>query len=263
MTDDLISFDDGAAYERMMGVWSRLVGEEFLTWLAHPQGLRWIDVGCGNGAFTALLAERCAPASILGVDPSEGQLRFASARPHAGEARFQSGAAVPLPAETDAFDAAVMALVLFFTPDPAGAVEEMRRVTRPGGLIAAYVWDLLEPGGFPMRPLQEELLAHGVAPVLPPSAEVSRDTALRSVWEGAGLVDVRTRAITVRRTFESFDVFWSTVEIALGMAPASRALASDTRAAVREGLRARLAGGGEGPVSYTSRANAVAGRVSG
>ena len=66
-----IRFDDGAAYERYMGKWSQLAGEAFLDWLAPAPGLRWLDVGCGNGAFTEMLAERCAPASVKGIDPSE------------------------------------------------------------------------------------------------------------------------------------------------------------------------------------------------
>src|SRR5258707_14760287 len=73
MAEPQIRFDDGAAYERMMGQWSRLAGEIFLDWLAPLAGLRWIDIGCGNGAFTELLVERCAPAEVQGIDPSEGQ----------------------------------------------------------------------------------------------------------------------------------------------------------------------------------------------
>ena len=78
-----IRFDDGASYERYMGVWSRLVGETFLSWLAPSPGLRWIDIGCGNGAFTEQIVERCAPAEVQGVDPSEAQLVFARSRPGA------------------------------------------------------------------------------------------------------------------------------------------------------------------------------------
>jgi len=77
MAETQIRFDDGAAYERMMGVWSRLAGDIFLDWLAPHAGLRWIDIGCGSGAFTQLLIERCAPAEVQGIDPSEGQLAFA------------------------------------------------------------------------------------------------------------------------------------------------------------------------------------------
>ncbi len=73
MAEQKIRFDDGEAYEQMMGIWSRSVGEVFLDWLAPLPGLRWIDVGCGNGAFTEVLVERCAPVEVQGIDPSEGR----------------------------------------------------------------------------------------------------------------------------------------------------------------------------------------------
>src|SRR5215471_21433649 len=91
MTEQHIRFDDGAAYERMMGRWSQLAGAIFLDWLAPPAGLRWLDVGCGNGAFTELLVERCAPATVYGIDPSEGQLAFARTRAAARVAQFCQG----------------------------------------------------------------------------------------------------------------------------------------------------------------------------
>ena len=96
-----IRFDDGASYERYMGVWSRLVGETFLSWLAPSPGLRWIDIGCGNGAFTEQIVERCAPAEVQGVDPSEAQ-PFARSRPAARLAEFRQGDAMALPFPTAA-----------------------------------------------------------------------------------------------------------------------------------------------------------------
>src|ERR1700733_12414745 len=116
MSDQKIRFEDGASYERMMGTWSRLVGIDFLHWLAPGSGLRWIDVGCGNGAFTELLIERCAPSEIHGIDPSEGQLAFARSRPGVQMAKFHQGHAMELPFSGSRFDAAVMALVIFFVP---------------------------------------------------------------------------------------------------------------------------------------------------
>ena len=67
---DEIRFDDGASYELLMGRWSLLVGERFLDWIGVPGGARWLDVGCGNGAFTEMLVERCAPVAVNGIDPS-------------------------------------------------------------------------------------------------------------------------------------------------------------------------------------------------
>ena len=94
MTEPQIRFEDGAGYERMMGTWSRLAGHIFLDWLAPKPGLAWGDIGCGNGAFTELLVERCAPAAIEGIDPSEAQLSFARQRPAARLAKFHQGDAM-------------------------------------------------------------------------------------------------------------------------------------------------------------------------
>jgi ubiquinone/menaquinone biosynthesis C-methylase UbiE len=185
MAEQQIRFDDGAAYERMMGNWSRLAGDMFLDWLAPRSGLRWIDIGCGNGAFTELLVERCAPAEIQGVDPSEAQLTFARARPAARVAKFRQGDAMALPFSEDRFDAAVMALVLFFVPDPAKGVAEMMRVVCPGGTVANYVWDMLG-GGVPLEPIQVEMRAMGVTPLLPPRTDASRMEALRGLVDGCG-----------------------------------------------------------------------------
>src|ERR1700733_700209 len=108
-----IRFDDGAAYERYMGKWSQLAGETFLDWLSPKPGLRWLDVGCGNGAFTEMLIERCAPASVQGIDPSEGQLTYPRTRPGSRAAQFRQGDAMAQPFPDDTFDAAVMPLVIF------------------------------------------------------------------------------------------------------------------------------------------------------
>src|SRR5215475_2100536 len=97
MAQTQFRFDDGAAYERYMGDWSRRAGTVFLDWLAAPSGLKWIDVGCGNGAFTELLVEKCAPTEVHGIDPSEAQLDFARKRPVARFAKFDSGDAMALP----------------------------------------------------------------------------------------------------------------------------------------------------------------------
>src|SRR5215218_8006076 len=199
MTDP-IRFDDGAAYERYMGKWSQLAGETFLDWLAPESGLRWLDVGCGNGAFTEMLVERCAPASVHGIDPSEGQLAYARTRSLSRAAEFRQGDAMALPFPDDSFDAAVMPLVIFFVPDPAKGVAEMARVLRPGGIAAAYAWDM-PGGGFPYKALLDELVALGVSVPMPPSPDASGIDAMRELWRGAGLDAVETRELTVQRIF--------------------------------------------------------------
>ena len=122
---------------------------------------------------------------------------------------------------SDRFDAAVMALVIFFVPDPARGVAEMVRVVCPGGTVATYAWDMLG-GGFPLEPIQVEMRAMGLTPVLPPSPGASRMDALRNLWTGAGLEAVETREITVQRTFADFDDFWTTSLLAAEHSPDGR-----------------------------------------
>ena len=208
MAETEIRFVDGATYDQGMGSWSRLVGEIFLDWLAPPQRWRWLDVGCGSGVVTELLMQRCAPADVQGIDPSEAQLAFARNRPGARGAVLQQGDAMALPFGDDRFDAAVMALVLFFVRDPAKGVAEMVRVVRPGGMVAAYAWDV-HNGGSPFSPIQTELRAMGVAQPVPPGSGVERVDALRDLWTGLGLQAVEMREITAQRSFPDFDAFWA------------------------------------------------------
>ena len=255
-----IRFEDGTAYDRAMGVWSQLAGEVFVDWLAPAAGLRWIDVGCGTGAFTELLVGRCAPGEIHGIDPSEAQLAFARARPGARGARFLHGEATALPFDNARFDAAVMALVIFFVPQPAKGVAEMVRVVCPGGMVATYAWDLLG-GGFPFAPIQAEIRALGVTPPLPPSASASRIESLRDLWTNAGLQALETREIRVQRTFADFDDFWSTSTITGSIGPSLAAMPASDVESLKVRLRARLPADAAGRITYGARANAIKGRV--
>ncbi|MGE3907096.1 MAG: class I SAM-dependent methyltransferase [Reyranellaceae bacterium] len=255
-----IRFDDGAAYEQMMGVWSRLVGEIFLDWLAPPPGLRWLDVGCGNGAFTEMLATRCAPAELQGIDPSAGQLAFARSRPALHQAHFEQGDALALPHPADRFDAAIMALVLVFLPEPARGVAEMARVVGPGGLVGAYMWDMTG-GGFPLDPIIDALRGMGAPPPRPPQVEASRAEMLQRMWKEAGLEQVETRTIEVRRSFADFDEFWRIKLTAPSLGPVVAAMDASDVEELKRRVRQRLPADSDGRIAYDARANAIKGRV--
>jgi len=260
MAEQKIRFDDGASYERMMGTWSQLAGEIFLDWLAPPLGLRWIDIGCGNGAFTELLVERCAPVEVQGIDPSEGQLAFARTRPATRLAAFHQGDSMALPYPADRFDAAIMALVIVFVPDPTKGIDEMVRVVRPGGTVATYVWDMFG-GGFPLEPILAEMRAMGLTPPSPPQMSASRMEALRDLWTGAGLEAVETREITVSRTFVDFDDFWMINLTGPTVGPAVAALASGEAEELKNRVRVRLPADIGRHITYGARANAIKGHL--
>lgn len=260
MEANQIRFTDGAAYERYMGKWSQVAGESFLGWLAPKAGLRWLDVGCGNGAFTEMLAERCSPVSVQGIDPSEEQLAFARTRPTARIAKFRQGDAMALPFPDDSFDAAVMPLVIFFVPDPAKGVAEMARVVRPGGFVMAYSWDM-PGGGFPYAPLLAEMRGMGVAVPAPPSPDASRMEALLELWAGAGLEAVETREIAVQRTFADFEDYWTTILTGPSVGPRLAAMAPGDIGLLKGRMRARLPEDASGRIACGARANAVKGRV--
>ena len=255
-----LTFEDGAAYEDFMGVWSRIAGEAFLPWLAPEPGWRWADVGCGNGAFTQLLVERCAPAEVHGIDPSDAQLAYARTRMPGAPIQWQQGDAMALPWPDRSFDAAVMALVIFFVPDPARGVAEMARVVRPGGSVSAYAWDLLG-GGFPFAAMSEEMAVLGVPPLWPPSAEAANIDALQASWAAAGLEQVETRAITLQRSFADYETFWRIAQTGPRVGPRLASMSPGDVALLKTRLHERLAPGADGSVTYSARANAVKGRV--
>lgn len=261
MSDAPAQFADGNAYERLMGRWSQIAGATFLDWLALPNGLKWLDVGCGNGAFTEVLIRKNAPAEVFGIDPSEGQLAYARTRPGTKLAKFQMAGAQDLPFADNSFDAAIMPLVISFVPDPVKAVAEMKRVVRPGGMIAAYMWDV-PGGGLPLEPIQAAMRSMGAPDANPPGFNASREDRMRAVWEQNGLTSVETRVIRIRVSYKDFDDFWTTNSVPVGPSGVAIAkLSPEKKEELKALMRKRLPTAPDGSISYEPFANAVKGRV--
>jgi ubiquinone/menaquinone biosynthesis C-methylase UbiE len=253
-------FADGKAYERLMGRWSRLAGEKFLDWVAAPKNLHWLDAGCGNGAFTEVLLARVSPASVIGVDPSEGQLAFARERAGTKGAEFRVGDAQALPFADNSFDAATMALVLVFIPDPLKAARELARVVRRGGIAATYMWEF--PDGFHLSPLSAAMQDLGHTPPQRPNVEASGRDAMRTIWKDAGFTALETEVIRIRVSFSSFEDFWDSNTVPVG--PSGKALSllsPSARERLRARLRERLPIAADGTIAYEAFANAVKGVV--
>jgi SAM-dependent methyltransferase len=253
---------EGSVYEPYVGRWSRLVAAKFLDWLAVPAGGRWLDVGCGTGAVTGTILAHAAPAEVLGVDPSEGFVGYARDHVTDPRARFEVASAAVLPCGDAEFDAVVSGLVLNFVPSPADAVAEMARVTRPGGTVAAYLWDYAG---------DMQLMRHfwDAAGESDPRAReldegarfpICRPEPLRALFGRAGLTDPTVAPIDVPTVFRDFDDYWTPFLGGQAPAPAyAMSLSEADRAALRERLRDRLPMAPDGTIGLMARTWAVRG----
>jgi ubiquinone/menaquinone biosynthesis C-methylase UbiE len=261
MSDTTVIFDDAAAYERFMGRWSRTVGDFFLDWVAPPRNARWLDVGCGTGIFTELVLNRCSPATMVAVDPAAGQIDYARKRPVARLAEFRVADAQSLPFSDQTFDLVASALVLNFIPNRARAVAEMRRVSRPGGVVAAYVWDFATERGTAW-PLARGMRQIGMEVPAVPGATYSSLDVLRLLFDQAGLEDIATRPIDITVTYSSFTDFWqSQVPPFTLNGKAIAALQEADHARLVQAVRAALPTDSQGQIAYPARANAIKARV--
>lgn len=255
---------DGEAYERYIGRWSRIVARRFIEWLAPQPGLSWHDVGSGTGALTATILELAAPASVVGVEPSEAFADAARASVTDSRVLFLNGTAEQLPMERSSVDAAVSGLVMNFVPDINAALAEQIRVVRPGGWVAGYVWDYAD-GMQLIRRFWDAAVA------LDPDARrldegvrfpITQSGPLEAAWQAAGLSDVMLIAIDVPTRFTDFDELWAPFESGVGPAPAyAAALPPDHRTRLRDHLSRLVPAGPDGSITLNARAWAVRGVV--
>ena len=252
-----IVFDDGDSYEKMMGAWSSEAGHRFLEWLDPEPNKAWLDVGCGTGAFAGLVARSSSPSSVIGVDPSPDQIA-AAIQNHGMKAHFLVGDAMALQFEADQFDVAIMALVIFFLPEPLHGVREMARVVKPGGTVGSYTWDALGKGG-PTRVISEELAKLDVQLPRAPNPEISRMEALEETWQQAGLTDIRKEEIIVTRKFDNFENYWTNSWLSPNLSKAKKGVSPDILAEAKARVRKHVEMGNE--VSISATANAIIGTV--
>jgi SAM-dependent methyltransferase len=252
----------GEAYEPYVGRWSRLVAGDFIDWLALPAGGRWLDVGCGTGALTQTILARAAPNNVTGVEPSDGFVSYALA--HTGDTRasFRLGDAQALPFADGTFDAVVAGLVLNFIPSPEKSAAEMKRVLRPGGTIAAYVWDY---GG------EMQLMRHfwNAAVALDPEAKnldegirfpICKPEPLFALFKDAGFDRIEGCVLDVPTTFKDFDDYWSPFLGGQGPAPTyCMGQTEDRRTKLRERIRSTLPIEKDGTIRLIARAFAIRG----
>jgi SAM-dependent methyltransferase len=260
------TWDDGEQYEPYVGRWSRLVAAEFLDWLDVPAGARWLDVGCGTGALSETILTRAHPAEVRGIDVSENLVAYA--KKQLPDARFAAelGDATALAFADGSFDAVVSGLVLNFVADQGGVAKELRRVAVPGGTVGAYVWDYA--GGMQMMRYFWDAAADLESAARHEDegerfAEIATMKGLGSLFDVAGLTDVRTRSIDIPTIFRDFDDYW--LPFLSGQAPAPAycmSLDEQARSELRQLLRVRLPVEADGTIRLTARAWAVRGMAS-
>jgi SAM-dependent methyltransferase len=254
----------GDAYEPYVGRWSRLVAREFVAWLGVTPNKDWLDVGSGTGALCEMILESASPRRVTGVDPSDGFVSFARRKVTDRRASFQVGDAQKLPVADGSFDVTVAGLVINFISDQTKAVSEMKRATRPQGIIGAYVWDYAGEMQMMRRFWDAAVATDPNAASLDEGRRfpVCHPEPLADLFRRAGLHDVITRPIDVPTNFRDFDDYWT--PFLGGQAPAPgycMSLSEDRRAALRDRIRANLPVNSNGSIHLTARAWAVRGTL--
>lgn len=192
----------------------------FLNWLQLPAGLHWLDLGCGTGALSEAIANNCRPGGLTGVEPSPEFLEKAKKK-LSGRGNFLPGSATSIPAQDDAVDVVVSGLALNFFPDLDAALVEMQRVLKPGGTMAAYVWDYADRMDF-LRIFWDTVLE--TDPGSKALDEGARFTIcnrmeLEKAFSGIGLAKVETAFLDIETVFASFDDYWTPFLGGQGPAP--------------------------------------------
>jgi ubiquinone/menaquinone biosynthesis C-methylase UbiE len=257
--------NDAAAYEQSMGRWSRRLALLFIDFVAIHGPSIILDVGCGTGSLTFALGRAFPGARVTGLDYSQAYTDFAASRaPAGGHLVFRQGDAESLPYEDASFDAALSLLALNFVPDATKAATELVRVTRPGGVVAASVWDF--KGGLTFMRMFADTAA-----TLDPAGEAFRASLFSgpftgpgefaSHWKEMGLRDVEQTSLTIRMEFTSFADYWEPWLRGQGTVGSYvQSLSTEKRSAIEHHLRlAYQAGSPDGPRSFAATAWACRG----
>ena len=255
-----------SGYEQLMGRWSRRLAPKFIDFAGLAGGEKILDVGCGTGSLTFELAKSADLAEIQAIDFSPVFVAAAKEKNSDPRITFSQADATTLPFADKAFDRALALLVLHFVPETGKAVAEMRRVVRPGGVVAAVVWD--HYGGMPgMRMMIDTVAAlsesgrqmrsrYCFQPMMQPDE-------MKRTFVEQGLADVTEAELMVRMDYENFDDYWA--PIAAGEGPLGKYMTTlDAAEQARVGTAVRdayQAGRSDGPRSFANVAWACRGIV--
>jgi len=254
-------FSTGDAYERFMGRWSRRLADAFVRFAGVQAGDLVLDAGAGTGALASAVLAAANSTRVVGIDPSSAYVEAARRGIADPRATFEQGDVMQLRFKDAAFDKSLSLLVLNFVGDPAEALRQMIRVTRPGGVVAAAVWDY-GAGMEMLRFFWDEAVALDSAADARDERHMplSRPGQLETLWRQGGATAIAESPLIVPLAFPSFDDFWS--PFLGGQGPAGAyvtSLAEEQRAALRDRLRERLRADADESVTLRGRAWAVRG----
>jgi len=252
----------GATYEDFMGRWSRLLAPRFVAWLAVRPTAHWLDVGCGTGALSDAICAGAHPASVVACDPSESFVEYARQRQVDRRISFAVAAVGHLPTRAGGFDSVSSALALNFFPEPAAAIDEMRRVAATDGVVSACVWDYAGRMEFLRRFWDSAAAVDPAASVMDEGRRfpICQPDALETLFRSAGLGAVVCESIEIQTRFSDFAELWTPFLGGTGPAPSYvAALESGRRAALAEHLDRSLPRESDGSISLVARAWAVRG----
>jgi SAM-dependent methyltransferase len=253
----------GASYDQYVGRWSRLVAVEFVTWLGVAQSASWLDLGCGTGSVSETILAQLEPARVIGIDAAKPYVEEARRRLADRRVSFMVGDVQRLPARSETFDCVVSGLLLNFVPNLEMALAQMTRVTRPGGVVSAYVWDYAGKMQLMRYFWNEAAVLDHAATDLDEGRRfpICQPQALEAVFRDAGLESVNSSAIDVPTRFRNFDDYWSPFLGGQGPAPGyAMSLDEQHLARLRERVRAALPVNADGSIELVARAWAVRGK---
>ena len=257
-------FAASAGYERFMGRWSRLLAPAYIAFAGIKNGDRVLDVGTGTGSLATTLEATMPESEIVGIDPSEGFIAYAQKNAKSARTHFEVGNAEALKFNDASFDNTLALLVMNFVPDHRKAVTEMRRVTRPQGIVSACVWDY-DRGMQMLRFFWDEAVAFD--PAIEPKDErhmkLSHQGELSDLWGQAGLINIKEEPLTIDQAYSSFNDYWEPFTKGAGPGGAYVvSLSQERREQLEARIRKRLLGDrDDGPFKLTATAWCVRGQV--
>jgi SAM-dependent methyltransferase len=257
-------FAAGTGYERFMGRWSRLLAPVYIAFAGVKNGDSVLDVGTGTGSLATAAAAIMPASEIVGVDPSVGFIALAQKNAKSTRVRYEVGDAQALKFKDASFDHTLALLVMNFVPDHNKAIAEMRRVTRPQGVVSACVWDY-GAGMQMLRFFWDEAVA--LDPAIEPKDErhmkLSRQGQLGELWKKVGFINIEDESLVIDQQYSSFNDYWEPFTKGAGPGGAYVvSLSEHRRRKLEVRMRRRLLGDRQdGPFTLKAKAWCVRGEV--